>query len=90
MIAIMPGAAPALEQARLALLETTNWRRRGRFTGIYDRHPKLKIITHHMGGGMIPFFDGRINARGGCVKIISGTPIDDPSGVLAAAGRNVP
>ena len=30
------------------------------FDGIYDRHPKLKIITHHLGGGMIPFFDGRI------------------------------
>ena len=32
------------------------------FDGIYDRHPKLKIITHHLGGGMIPFFDGRIGA----------------------------
>jgi aminocarboxymuconate-semialdehyde decarboxylase len=30
------------------------------FDGIYDRHPKLKIITHHLGGGMIPYFDGRI------------------------------
>jgi predicted TIM-barrel fold metal-dependent hydrolase len=32
------------------------------FDGIYDRHPKLKIVTHHLGGGMIPFFDGRIGA----------------------------
>jgi aminocarboxymuconate-semialdehyde decarboxylase len=32
------------------------------FDGVYDRHPKLKIITHHLGGGMIPFFDGRIGA----------------------------
>jgi predicted TIM-barrel fold metal-dependent hydrolase len=32
------------------------------FDGIHDRHPKLKIITHHLGGGMIPFFDGRIGA----------------------------
>ena len=32
------------------------------FDGIYDRHPKLKIITNHLGGGMIPFFDGRIGA----------------------------
>jgi aminocarboxymuconate-semialdehyde decarboxylase len=30
------------------------------FDGVYDRHPKLKIITHHLGGGMIPYFDGRI------------------------------
>ena len=35
------------------------------FDGIYDRHPKLKIVTHHLGGGMIPFFDGRIGAGHG-------------------------
>src|SRR5438552_6503468 len=29
------------------------------FAGIFDRHPALKIITHH-GGAMIPFFEGRI------------------------------
>ncbi len=29
------------------------------FSGLFDRHPGIKIITHHM-GGMIPFFDGRI------------------------------
>lgn len=29
------------------------------FSGILDRHPNLKIITHHM-GGMIPYFAGRI------------------------------
>ena len=28
-------------------------------TGLFDRHPALKVITHH-GGGMIPFFDKRI------------------------------
>jgi len=27
--------------------------------GVFDRHPGLKIITHHC-GGMIPFFDKRI------------------------------
>ena len=32
------------------------------FSGVFDRHPKLKIVTHHLGGGMIPFFDGRIGA----------------------------
>ena len=29
------------------------------FAGLLDRYPKLKIITHHL-GGMIPFFDGRV------------------------------
>jgi len=32
------------------------------FSGVFDRHPSLKIVTHHLGGGMIPFFDGRIGA----------------------------
>ncbi len=31
------------------------------FSGVFERHPQLKIITHHL-GGMIPFFDGRIGA----------------------------
>ena len=29
------------------------------FSGLFDRHPDLKIITHHM-GAMIPYFAGRI------------------------------
>jgi len=29
------------------------------FSGIFDRYPDLKIITHHM-GGMIPYFEGRV------------------------------
>lgn len=29
------------------------------FTGIFDEHPNLKIITHHL-GAMIPYFEGRI------------------------------
>jgi predicted TIM-barrel fold metal-dependent hydrolase len=29
------------------------------FSGLFDRHPDIKIITHHM-GGMIPYFEGRI------------------------------
>ena len=29
------------------------------FTGLLDRHPNLKIITHHL-GGMVPYFEGRV------------------------------
>ncbi len=29
------------------------------FCGLFDRHPSLRIITHHL-GGMIPFYDGRV------------------------------
>jgi aminocarboxymuconate-semialdehyde decarboxylase len=29
------------------------------FSGLFDRHPGLKVITHHM-GAMIPFLEGRI------------------------------
>ena len=29
------------------------------FSGMFDRHPNLKIITHHM-GAMIPYFEGRV------------------------------
>jgi len=29
------------------------------FSGLFDRFPELKIITHHM-GGMIPYFEGRV------------------------------
>jgi aminocarboxymuconate-semialdehyde decarboxylase len=31
------------------------------FSGVFDRHPGLKIITHHA-GGMVPFFEGRVGA----------------------------
>jgi len=29
------------------------------FSGLFGRHPNLKIITHHM-GAMIPYFEGRV------------------------------
>ena len=29
------------------------------FSGLFDRHPHIKIITHHL-GGMIPYFEGRV------------------------------
>jgi uncharacterized protein len=39
--------------------ETSTAMARMVFSGFYDRWPKLKIITHHM-GGMIPYFEGRV------------------------------
>jgi aminocarboxymuconate-semialdehyde decarboxylase len=29
------------------------------FSGIMDRYPDLKVITHHL-GGIIPYFEGRV------------------------------
>lgn len=29
------------------------------FAGLYEKHPDLKVITHHM-GGMVPYFEGRV------------------------------
>jgi aminocarboxymuconate-semialdehyde decarboxylase len=29
------------------------------FAGIFDRHPDLKVVTHHL-GAMIPYFEGRV------------------------------
>jgi aminocarboxymuconate-semialdehyde decarboxylase len=29
------------------------------FSGIFDRHPDLKIITHHL-GGLVPYLEGRV------------------------------
>ena len=29
------------------------------FSGIFDRYPNLRVVTHHL-GGMIPFYDGRV------------------------------
>ncbi|MBI4247621.1 MAG: amidohydrolase [Candidatus Rokubacteria bacterium] len=43
------------------------------FSGIFDRHPNLKIITHHL-GAMIPFCAGRIG--GGLDQL--GSRTDDP------------
>jgi len=51
------------------------------FSGLFDRHPGLKIITHHM-GAMIPFCAGRVG--GGLDQL--GTRSDDPDDV-AALGR---
>jgi predicted TIM-barrel fold metal-dependent hydrolase len=29
------------------------------FAGLFDKHPKLKVIAHHM-GAMVPYFEGRV------------------------------
>jgi len=54
------------------------------FAGLFDRHPQLKIITHHL-GGMIPYFDKRIES--GLAVLGSRTKEEDHSGVLAALRR---
>ena len=47
------------------------------FSGIYDRHPDLKLIAHH-GGGVIPHLSGRIEM----MPRLAGL---DPSGSLSEA-----
>jgi aminocarboxymuconate-semialdehyde decarboxylase len=54
------------------------------FSGLFDRHPNLKIITHHL-GGMIPYFDKRI--ENGLAVLGSRTKEEDHSGVLAGLRR---
>ena len=45
------------------------------FSGLFDRHPNLRIITHHL-GAMIPYFAGRIE-QGWDLEIGSRTPPAD-------------
>jgi hypothetical protein len=52
------------------------------FSGIFDRHPELAIITHHM-GVMIPFCAGRIG--GGLDQ--RGSRSDDPDDLAALGPR---
>jgi len=65
--------------------ETTVAMARLVFSGVFDRHPGLKIVTHHLGGGMIPFFDGRIGA--GMDVLGSRTSDEDYSKVLPSLKR---
>jgi len=54
------------------------------FNGLLDRYPRLKIITHHL-GGMIPFYDGRI---GPGLKVLgSRTSDEDYSKILSSLKR---
>jgi len=54
------------------------------FSGLFDRHPDLKIITHHL-GGMIPYFDGRVGP--GLEVLGSRTTDEDYSGVMSLLKR---
>ena len=54
------------------------------FSGLFDRHPALKIITHHC-GGMIPYYDGRIGA--GMAFLGRRDPDEDYSKVLPSLKR---
>jgi predicted TIM-barrel fold metal-dependent hydrolase len=45
------------------------------FSGLFDRHPHLRIVTHHM-GAMIPFFAGRIE-QGWDLEMGARTPPSD-------------
>jgi predicted TIM-barrel fold metal-dependent hydrolase len=55
------------------------------FDGLYDRHPGIKIVTHHLGGGMIPFFDGRIGAG---MEVLGQRTVDeDHTKVLSSLKR---
>lgn len=54
------------------------------FSGVFDRHPALKIVTHHC-GGMIPYYDGRIGA--GMAVLGSRTADEDYSKVLPSLKR---
>ncbi len=49
------------------------------FSGLFDRLPNLKIITHHM-GGMIPYFEGRVGY--GWDKLGSRTTDEDYESLL--------
>jgi uncharacterized protein len=52
--------------------------------GVLDRYPKLKIVTHHL-GGMIPYYDGRIGP--GLQVLGSRTLDEDYSKVLSSLKR---
>jgi aminocarboxymuconate-semialdehyde decarboxylase len=54
------------------------------FCGIFDRHPGLKIITHHC-GGMIPFYDGRVGP--GLAVLGARTSDEDYSAILPSLQR---
>ncbi len=54
------------------------------FCGLFDRHPDLRVITHHL-GGMIPYYDGRV---GPGLKVLGArTSDEDYSKVIPSLKR---
>jgi predicted TIM-barrel fold metal-dependent hydrolase len=51
---------------------------------LFDRHPKIKIITHHM-GAMVPFFEGRVGP--GWDQLGSRTTDEDYGALLRRLGK---
>src|SRR5205823_3921656 len=64
--------------------ETTAAMARLVFAGLFDRHPDLVIITHHM-GAMLPYFEGR--AGGGLDQLGSRTEDADDGAALTRLSR---
>ena len=60
--------------------ETTACMTRLIYSGIFDKLPTLKIVSHHM-GGMIPYFQGKINL--GFRQIFFGGPGQNPTAIEA-------
>ena len=54
------------------------------FAGLFDRHPELKFVTHHL-GGMIPYYDGRVGP--GLQVLGQRTSEEDYSQVLTSLKR---
>jgi aminocarboxymuconate-semialdehyde decarboxylase len=54
------------------------------FSGLFDRHPAIKIVTYHC-GGMIPYFDGRVGP--GLDVLGARTTGEDYSNVLPSLKR---
>lgn len=54
------------------------------FSGLFDKHPNIKIITHHM-GGMVPYFEGRVGP--GWDQLGSRTSDEDYSQILKRLKR---
>ena len=54
------------------------------YSGLFDRLPGLKIVTHHM-GGMIPYFGEKIAL--GFSQIFNGTPTHNPQADRAGLKR---
>lgn len=54
------------------------------FSGLFDRYPNLRVVTHHL-GGMIPYYDGRVGP--GLDVLGQRTSDEDYSQVLSSLKR---